>query len=91
LRPAIPEYVRNDREASGDLAAAKLKLTDAQRRTVERKNATAEARLIERAHVEQAVEAIGVLIGSQLDGIGGRLAGEARCDHRSGSYQEGHL
>ena len=74
--PNYIEYVKNNSEASGDLVAAKLKLTDAQRRSVEHKNAVAERRVIDTAAVEQTLERVGSLIGSQLDGIGGRLAGE---------------
>jgi len=74
--PAYITYVKHNSEASGDLAAAKLRLTDAQRQAIERKNAVAERRVIHVADVEQTLERVGVLIGGQLDGLGGRLAGD---------------
>jgi hypothetical protein len=78
--PAYLDYIKNDREASGDLAAAKLKLIDAQRKAVEHKNAIAERRVIQIADVEVVLERVGVLIGSQLDGLAGRVAGQVASE-----------
>lgn len=78
--PRYLDYIKHDREASGDLAAAKLKLTDAQRRAVEHKNALAEKRVVEVAAVEFLLEKVGVLIGSQLDGLAGRVAGQVAAE-----------
>ena len=74
--PKYVEYVRNNAEASHTLAEEKKRLIVAQRVGVERKNAAADRQSIDRTHVEQTLERVGALIGSQLDGIGGRLAGE---------------
>jgi len=74
--PRFVDYIKHDREASGDLAAAKLRLTDAQRQAIERKNAIAERRVVHVADVEQTLERVGVLVGGQLDGLGGRVAGD---------------
>ena len=74
--PRYLDYIKHDREASGDLAAAKLKLTDAQRKAVEHKNAIAEKRVVPRADVGVVAERVGVLFGSQLDGLPGRVAGQ---------------
>lgn len=74
--PRYVEYIKNDREAGGELAAAKLKLFDAQRRAVEYKNAIAERRVVAVADVEVLLERVGVLVGAQLDGLAGRVAGQ---------------
>jgi len=78
--PRYLDYIKHDREASGDLAAAKLKLTDAQRKAVEFKNRGTEKALVPIADVEVMVERVGVLFGSQLDGLPGRVAGQIAGD-----------
>ena len=73
-------YIKNNSEASGDLAAAKLKLTDAQRKAIELKTAATERRVVQVADVEVVLERVGVLIGTQLDGLGGRVAGQLAAE-----------
>ena len=76
IGPAFAQYLRDGREGSGDLVQEKLRLTVAQRREIELKTRIRSRELVEREDAERVYSATMVLIGSQLEGIGGRMAGE---------------
>ena len=74
--PKFIAYVRRGSEGSTTLAEAKLKLVEAQRREIERRNRQAEGRLLDADLVASTVEKAMALVGSQIDGMSGRLANE---------------
>jgi hypothetical protein len=74
--PAFVRYVRSGENASSDLAEAKLRLTEAQRRDLELRTRQRQRQTVDLDEVASAFDAAMVEIGSQLDGLGGRLAGD---------------
>jgi phage terminase Nu1 subunit (DNA packaging protein) len=74
--PAFVQYLRDGREGSGSLVEEKLRLTVAQRREIEQKTRHRARELVEIDEVDRVFAAAMVTVGSQLDGLGGRLANE---------------
>jgi hypothetical protein len=74
--PALIAYYSQGREGSGEMAAEKLRLAGAQRREIEQRVAIRARDLIPADAARAAFEAAMALIGSQLDGLGGRIAAD---------------
>lgn len=74
--PKFTAYLRSGAGGSADLAEARLKLTDAQRRDLELRTRQRERRLLDLDEVAGCFDAAMVTVGSQLDGLAGRLCGE---------------
>jgi hypothetical protein len=74
--PSIVNYYRQGREGSGDAANEKLLLTVAQRKEIEQRTAIRARELVPLDSVSTAFDAAMVLVGAQLDGLGGRLASD---------------
>ena len=74
--PAFLAYVRRGSDASSDLAEARLRLTEAQRREIESRTRRGERLVLAADLVAGAFEAAMTLVGSQLDALGRRLAPE---------------
>ncbi len=74
--PAFLRYVRSGGDGSADLAEARLRLTEAQRRDLELRTRQRQRQTVDLDEVGTTFDAAMVAIGSQLDGLGGRLAGE---------------
>lgn len=74
--PAYIRYVRNGESGSTTIAQARLKLAEAQRREIELRTRRAERQLLPLDEVASAFEAAMVTVGTQLDGLAGRMAGE---------------
>jgi hypothetical protein len=79
LRHAVPAYVghlRQQGQHSADLTEARLKLTEAQRRDLELRTRERARRLLEADEVGAVFDATMVIVGSQLDGLAGRMCNE---------------
>lgn len=74
--PRFTKYMRSGVGSSVDLSEARLKLTDAQRHDLELRTRSRERQLLDRDEVAACFDAAMVTIGSQLDGLAGRLCGE---------------
>lgn len=75
----VPRYLRHSRQGGGssaDIAEARLRLIEAQRREIEQRTRRADKQLIEIDLVASGFAAAMVTVGSQLDGLAGRMAGE---------------
>jgi hypothetical protein len=69
-------YLQDGKEGSTDIAQARLKYLDAQRKAVELRTREREGELLERAEVARVFEAALVQVGAALEGLPGRFAGE---------------
>lgn len=73
----VPKYLTHaEAEGAGSLTEARRRLVEAQRRDLEKKMARREGETIERAEVQRAFLSAMTAVGSQLDGLAGRLCGE---------------
>jgi hypothetical protein len=86
--PGLIDYYRRGREGSGDLAEEKLRLTVAQRREVEQRTSIRARELIPLDAVRTGFDTAMTIVGSQLEGLGGRIANDlatetdaAKCKH----------
>jgi hypothetical protein len=73
---AFVAYVSAGREGSGDLAEERRLLTIAQRRQIELSMQTRREQLVELDAAGRVFDAAMVIVGGQLDGLGGRMAAE---------------
>ena len=73
---ALITYYRNGREGSGTQADEKLRHTIAQRIEIEQRTAIKARQLLPVNEVKTAFDTAMTLIGSQLDGVAGRLAAD---------------
>jgi phage terminase Nu1 subunit (DNA packaging protein) len=78
--PALVDYYRQGKEGSGDIAEEKLKKTVAERREIEQRTAIRARELIPVDQVRTCFDTAMVIVGSQLDGLGGRLAGDVAAE-----------
>ena len=74
--PKFIAYLRTGAGESADLAEARLKLTEAQRRDLEVRTRQRERKLLAVDDVSNCFESAMVIVGSQLDGTAGRMCGE---------------
>lgn len=74
--PRFLQYVRQGQDASSTLAEARLRLTEAQRRDLELRIRQRERQTIAADEVISTFSAAMAQIGTQLDALGGRMAGE---------------
>jgi hypothetical protein len=74
--PAYCRYMRDGSEASEDVAAAKLKLIDAQRHSIVQRTRERDGELLERDEVGRVFNAVMVQVRAALGGLPGRYAGE---------------
>lgn len=74
--PAYISYASNGRSGTGDLAAARLRLIEAQSRQVEIANRKREGELHEHGDVHQLLARLGVTFAGQLEALPGRVAGQ---------------
>jgi hypothetical protein len=74
--PAFVQYLRDGREGSGDLAEERRLLTIAQRKQIELAIETRREQLVELDAAGRVFDAAMVIVGGQLDGLGGRMAAE---------------
>ena len=75
----VPKYLKHSRQGGGnsaDIAAARLRLIDAQRHDLEMRTREREGKLLPHDEVAGAFEAAMVTVGTQLDGLAGRMAGD---------------
>jgi phage terminase Nu1 subunit (DNA packaging protein) len=73
---AIVTYYRQGKEGSSHIAAEKLRLTISQRLEIEQRTQTRARELIPVTQVRAAFDTAMTLIGSQLDGLAGRIAND---------------
>jgi hypothetical protein len=73
--PAYVRYLQLGKAGSTEMATARLKLVEAQRRALEQRTAERRQELIERAEVERVLSAITVSLTGVLEGMPGRLTG----------------
>lgn len=79
VRQAVPAYIRylhGKGESSADLTEARLKLTEAQRRDLEVRTRQRERGLVPADEVGAVFDSAMVIVGSQLDGLAGRMCSE---------------
>jgi hypothetical protein len=77
LTICVPKYLAHlEGEASGSLSEARRKLVEAQRRDLENRMRRREGETIDRPDVQRVFLASMTSVGSQLDGLAGRLCGE---------------
>jgi len=74
--PLFIAYVRQGGEKVVGIAQSRQALVEVQRRALELKTRRAEREVIPIEEAAQGFEAAMVALGAQLDGLGGRLAGE---------------
>jgi hypothetical protein len=74
--PRFIAYLNAGAERSSSVASSRQALIEAQRKALELKTRRSERELLPAADVAQSIEAIMVAVGSQLDGLGGRVCSE---------------
>jgi hypothetical protein len=74
--PAFFRYLRDGKAESSNIAGARLKLIEAQRRALEQRTRERDGELIERAEAWRVFSSALVEIGAAFEGLPGRLAGE---------------
>ncbi len=77
---ALIRYYRQDAETDGDQAAENLRRTIAQRREIEQRVSHKARDLIPAAEVRAAFDTAMTLVGSQLDGLAGRIANQVAAE-----------
>jgi hypothetical protein len=73
---AYVRYVQDGKEATSEVAQARLKYVNAQRRSVEQRTRERGGELVERGDVARVFDAVMVQVGAALEGLPGRMAGE---------------
>ena len=73
--PAYVRYVQTGKAASSQMAAARLRLVNAQHRSLEQRTLERRRELVERAEVERVYAATLVALSGALEGMPGRLSG----------------
>ena len=77
LPDCVRSYLKFHQDGQGtDLATERLKLVVAQRKQIEQRTRAEERELVPVGEVQSAFSAVMAMIGGQLDGLPGRMAGE---------------
>ena len=79
LMKVVPAYLRYQADGgagTSEMAAARLKLIQSQRRALDQRTRRESGKLVERAEVSRICSAAVVVFAASVDGMPGRLAGE---------------